>query len=185
MRWRDPAKVPQVNMRVDFPLAGAQFLPTARAAQVKAATYINYLGAAQKMLESGKLLREQEPEPRWQANYDLILAQVVAYQARMYEYGVALEDFIKAPKTASLTRPPNLRLVDWNITTNNKVRSDVSKPYIERSTTLFKQVLQSHPGTPWAERARQELARGFGIDLVPDYDPPYIQVANPKPLPKL
>ncbi|MAV35107.1 MAG: hypothetical protein CMJ59_06575 [Planctomycetaceae bacterium] len=181
----DPAKVPQVNMRVDFPLAGAQFLPTARAAQVKAATYINYLGAAQKMLESGKLLREQEPEPRWQANYDLILAQVVAYQARMYEYGVALEDFIKAPKTASLTRPPNLRLVDWNITTNNKVRSDVSKPYIERSTTLFKQVLQSHPGTPWAERARQELARGFGIDLVPDYDPPYIQVANPKPLPKL
>ena len=181
----DPAKVPQVNMRVDFPLAGAQFLPTARAAQVKAATYINYLGAAQKMLESGKLLREQEPEPRWQANYDLILAQVVAYQARMYEYGVALEDFIKAPKTASLTRPPNLRLVDWNITTNNKVRSDVSKPYIERSTTLFKQVLQSHPGTPWAARARQELARGFGIDLVPDYDPPYIQVANPKPLPKL
>ena len=181
----DPTQARQVNMRVDFPLAAAQFLPAARAAQTKAATYINYLGTVQKMLESGKLLREQEPEPRWQANYDLILAQVVAYQARMYEYGVALEQFIKAPKTAALTRPPNLRLVDWNITTNNNVRTDTSKPYIKRSTELFNQILENHPGTPWAERAQEELTRGFGVDLVPDYDPPYIQVSNPRPLPKL
>ncbi|MEE3368307.1 MAG: vWA domain-containing protein [Planctomycetota bacterium] len=188
--WRvvndlDPTQARQVNMPVDFPLTAAQFLPAARAAQTKAATYINYLGTVQKMLESGKLLREQEPEPRWQANYDLILAQVVAYQARMYEYGVALEQFIKKPKTASLTRPPNLRLVDWNITTNNNVRTETSKPYIKRSTELFNQIIADHPGTPWAERAQEELTRGFGVDLVPDYDPPYIQVANPKPLPKL
>ena len=181
----DPTKARQVNMPVDFPLAAAQFLPAARAAQTKAATYINYLGTVQKMLESGKLLREQEPEPRWQANYDLILAQIVAYQARMYEYGVAIEQFIKTPKTAALTRPPNLRLVDWNITTNHNVRTETSKPYIKRSTALFNQIIADHPGTPWAARAQQELTRGFGVDLVPDYDPPYIQVSNPKPLPKL
>ena len=181
----DPTQARQVNMRVDFPLTAAQFLPAARAAQTKAATYINYLGTVQKMLESGKLLREQESEPRWQANYDLILAQVVAYQARMYEYGVALEQFIKAPKSAPLTRPPNLRLVDWNITTNNNVRTDTSKPYIKRSKELFNQIIKEHAGTPWAERAREELTRGFGVDLVPDYDPPYIQVSNPQPLPKL
>jgi hypothetical protein len=30
----------------------------------------------------------------------------------------------------------------------------------------------THAGTPWAERAQWELNRGFGVELVPDYEAP-------------
>jgi hypothetical protein len=62
---------------------------------------------------------------------------------------------------------------------------DVIKPFVEKASRLFSQVIQDHPGTPWAERAQWELNRGFGVRLRPIYEPPYVNVKNPKPLPKL
>ncbi|MCA9220618.1 MAG: VWA domain-containing protein [Planctomycetales bacterium] len=174
-----------VEVRLEFAIDLPSFVRQARENQQKAKLLIGYFGWAQKLLEEGRTLRDQEPEPRWQGNYDIILAQTVAYQARLYEYGVALEEFIKSPKTAPLTKAPNLHLVHWDAHTVKKTRSDESLPYIEKSIELFQTVIDNHPGTPWAARAKWELARGFGVDFVPDYDRPYTKPTGPLiPVPK-
>ena len=177
-----------IEMRMRFSTDSATFLRQARQEQQKAKTYLSYLANAQKALENGYKLRESELNARWQANYDLIYAQLIAYQARVYEYGAALEVFIRDPKTAPLLQPPNRRLVGWDITGQSKLSAaEVSQPYIERAVELYNTVIKLHAGTPWSERATQEINRGFGLQLVPVYRAPPRRVPNgvpPIPIPK-
>ncbi len=173
-----------VELRMEFSLNPQQFVAQTRQEQAKAKMHLQYMAEAERRLIAGAKLREQEVDPRWQANYDLILAQLVAYQARTYEYGVALDAFINNPKTAPAMRN-NRKLVHWDIRTTKKTRTEEAKPYIERARTLFADVQKNHPGSPWAARASWELRRGFGVDLGPDYRVPYVQVKNPMKPPKL
>jgi hypothetical protein len=173
-----------VEMRMEFSLVPSEFRTQMKQEQAKALMHLRYMAEAEKALADGKRLREQEADPRWQANYDVIYAQLIAYQARMYEYGVALEDFMRNPKTAPLMRG-TARLVHWDVGTVAKTRTEESKPYIDRATVLFKQLQEEHPGSPWAARAVWELRRGFGIDLHPDYHAPYVNVTNPMKPPNL
>ena len=126
----------------------------------------------QKALEKGAVHRRDEADPRWQANYDLIYAQLIAYQARIWEYGASLEAFIKNPSVVPLTKPPDLHLVHWNVAVRKETLTKESKPYIERAREVFELVMQNHPGTPWAARADGELTRGFGVDFQPEYHRP-------------
>ena len=132
--------------------------------------------AEQALLAAAKL-REQEADPRWQANYDLILAQLVAYQARIYEYGVALDAFIAKPKTAPAQKGQRF-LASWRIHTMKQVRTEEAKPYIDRARSMFSEIKNEHPGSPWAARANWELARGFGVDVRPNYDIKYRTVPS-------
>jgi len=182
--YRRDVAVP-IEMRVHFSPQFPEFVKQARIEMVKAKRYLVYLARVQKALEEGASYREREADPRWQGNYDLMYAQLIAYQARIWEYGASLEEFIKNPKTAAPTKPPKLHFVHWDVVCRKKTLTEESKPYIERSTELFKVVKQNHPGTPYAGRADWELKRGFGVDFRPDYDPIY---ATPKvtiPVPKL
>jgi hypothetical protein len=173
-----------VEMRMEFSLNPPEFVEQARREQEKAKMHLRYMAEAEKALLDGKHLREQEADPRWQANYDVILAQLIAYQARIYEYGVALDEFIKQPKTAPPTKS-NKRLVHWDIGTMKKTRTEESKPYIERANDRFVKIREDHPGSPWSARANWEMRRGFGVDLFPEYRIPYKKVANPMKPPKL
>ncbi len=173
-----------VELRMEFSLQIQQFVQQARQEQGKAKMHLRYMAEAEKALVDGKHLRQQEVDPRWQANYDLILAQLTAYQARTYEYGVALEDFINNPRVAEPMKGDR-KLVHWDIRTVGKIRTEDAKPYIERAKVLFAAVQRDHPGSPWAARAAAELRRGFGVDFRPDYHLPYRKVANPIKPPKL
>jgi hypothetical protein len=180
----DSAKI--IEMRMSFSVDFTALRQEAIAEQQKAVVYLNYLARAQKELEKIKRLRDQETSPRWQANYDLMHAQLIAYQARIYEYGAYLETFLRAPKAAPRTKEPNLTLVAWGLTTRAKlVAPEKSQPYIDKATALLEAIIKDHPGTPWAARAQWELGRGFGVELFPDYHAPYPSVANPKPPPNL
>ncbi|MCO6459685.1 MAG: VWA domain-containing protein [Pirellulaceae bacterium] len=182
----NPQSAQVIELRVEFSIDPAAFLAQARREQEKAIIYLRYLAEAEKALAEAARLRQQEANPRWQGNYDLIFAQIVAYQARVYEYGASLEAFIQNPKVVPLTKSPNLRLVNWDITTRKQtLTGDIAQPYIDRATDMFNEVIRNHPGTPWAARADWELKRGFGVDVVPDYEPPYVEVSNPIPVPKL
>jgi hypothetical protein len=178
---------PKIEMRVEFPREFDRFVPAARREQGKAIVYLQYLAAAEATVGQMDRQRKDEASPRWQANYDLLHAQLVAYQARMYEYGACLEDFIKNPKTAPLTRKPNLTHVHWDIRTRQSLReAQKVQPYVDRATAMFQAILEDHPGTPWAARAEHELRRGFGVELVPDYDIPHPTPTAPLiPVPKL
>lgn len=147
--------------------------------------YINALAAASQTVEKLQYDREQETDPRWQANYDLLRAHLVAYQARVYEYGTYLQQFAQKPDIVPLTKSPNLILEDWELGTRKETLTEESRPYIERATALYQTVIQNHPGTPWAAMAQQELNRGYGVKLYPDYEPPLPKVSNPIPIPNL
>ena len=173
-----------IEMRMEFSLDPQKFVQQARQEQAKAKLHLQYMGEAERVLIEAQKLREQEADPRWQANYDLILAQLVAYQARIYEYGVALEAFMANPKKAPLKKGNSI-LHNWDIHTVKPVRTEEAKPYIDRAHSMFAEVKKLHPGSPWSARADWELRRGFGVDLRPDYDLPYKKVENPMKPPKL
>ncbi len=121
----------------------------------------------EKRLKAAKNLRDREPDKRWQAHYDLMLAQVVAYQVKTYEYLACLDETIalyrknalkpsKMPEEGKLT-------VNWVI--NHAVetkapKSETEKKYAE-ARQLMDQVIKNHPNTPWADLAKDELNRGF------------------------
>jgi hypothetical protein len=177
----------QVEMRVHFAPNYEEFVRQANLEGVKARNYLTYLSRVQKILEDGSRYRTEEADPRWQANYDLIYAQLVAYQARIWEYGAALEAFVREPEVVPLTKPPDRHLVHWNVHVRQQTRTEESLAFIERARQLFAVVIENHPGTPWAARAENELQLGFGVDFRPEYRKPYY---NPPggvtvPIPKL
>jgi len=175
-----------IELRVEFSIQPAELVRQVAVEQEKAKVFITYLEEAFRQLEKIAPLRDQEESPRWRANYDLICAQLLAYKVRLYEYIAGLDAFVKKPKVVPLKKAPNLTLTHWDIGTRKETLTGAKTAKdVERATAMFDKVIETYPGTPWAARAQWELRRGFGVDLFPDYEPPYPKVTNPSPLPKL
>ena len=121
--------------------------------------------------------REQEPSPRWQANYDMLLAQSVAYRVRVLEYMTYLDGFLKNPK--ALKDP---KTTHWRVDARPRtITGEATQADVARAIERFKAVIEAHPGTPYASRAQWEINRGFGVEMVEHYhDPRWDQVKWPK-----
>ena len=94
-----------------------------------------------------------------------MLAQIVAYQIKAYEYRACLEEMVKNPPRAQADAHPRAdRRVGRSTTrtTARPRRSETEKKYAE-ATRLLKEVIARHPKTPWADLAQDELNRGFGV----------------------
>ena len=131
----------------------------------------------QERLEELQRARVQEPSPRWQANYDLLVGQVMSYKVRVFEYLAYLDVFANNPKAKKASKTTH-----WRIHTRKKTITDeVSKETRDRAVEIFKTLIAEHPGTPYAARAQWELARGFGVDLREHYHPAdWDDVVRPK-----
>jgi hypothetical protein len=186
--WNEAVR-PHIELQVHFSPNPQDFIKQAVEARAKSVRYVQYLDLAEKVFDSDemKYARRQETSPRWQANYDLLFAQILAYKVRNFEYAAYLDWFLKNPKVVPLTQSPNLLLVHWDITTRKEtLTGELTAAYIERSKELFQKVIENHPGTPWAARAEWELQRGFGVELVPAYRAPYRTYTGPViPIPNL
>jgi hypothetical protein len=179
----NPVAEPHIIMRHHFSIKPDEFSRQVQTELVKARNYVIYLDQREKEMDSLRSQRDNEPNFRWRANYDLIYAQIIAYKVRVYEYGAYLEDFIRNPKPIKNPLGPNKKTTHWDLTTRQKtITGDLTAAYIVKARDLFIQIGKDHPGTPWASRADWELKRGFGIDLVEDYDDPrrYQGVKLPK-----
>ncbi|MGC3968468.1 MAG: VWA domain-containing protein [Pirellulales bacterium] len=168
-----------INLAQRFSGDRAEWNREMDAEMAKAKQYVLYLDAAEKALRGAQPLRGREKEPRWRAHYDLTLAQVVAYKARVYEYGAYLALFRQNPKPFD---PPtaNRELGGWNLNERGATVADkITKPIAENASNMFRAIIAEYPGTPWATRAEYELRRGYGIDLRPWYFNP-----NPPPNPR-
>lgn len=147
-----------------FPIDPALMIPLAQKAILLSTVRLNLLLAIQTKLEKLQKLRDRDPEKRWQAHYDLMLAEVVAYQIKSYEYRACIEEMIKSrPKPK--TMPNQNLIVEWVIDhapdrVTPKERTD--KKYAE-AEKLLKEVIARHPRTPWADLAQDELNRGLGV----------------------
>lgn len=131
---------------------------------------LNALLEIEKRLRAMEPARDKEASKRWQANYDLMLAQVVAFQVKAYEYRACLAEMVKlgnqgklAPKNPPI---PNKRRTDWVIDHSGKKKApneETEKKYAE-ATRLLERVIERHPDTPWADLAQITLGRGLGCD---------------------
>ena len=149
--------------RRHFPIDPSQMIEAANEAGVQATVRLNDLLAIQKRLESLQKLRDREPEKRWQAHYDLMLAQIVAYQIKSYEYRACLEEMVKNPPRPA-KMPTTELVVEWVIDHSHDRKSPkekTEKKYVE-ATKLLKEVIARHPKTPWADLAQDEFDRGLG-----------------------
>jgi hypothetical protein len=147
-----------------FPVAPAEMIPVANVAAALATERLKVLLAIQARLEGLQKARDREPSRRWQAHYDLMLAQVVAYQVKTYEYRACLAEMVKTvPKPKKL--PSADLMVEWELhhsTVPKASKEETAKKYAE-ATKLLKLVIERHPKTPWADLAQDELNRGLSV----------------------
>jgi hypothetical protein len=150
--------------RREFPVDPAQMIPLANEAGAKASERLQVLLEIQKQLESLKKLRDREPEKRWQANYDLMLAQIVTYQIKSYEYRACMEEMVTNPPRPKKMPGPDL-VVEWVIdhSPGRKAPKEKTEKKYQEATRLLKEVIERHPKTPWADLAQDELNRGLGV----------------------
>lgn len=165
--WQPGSKGSRCEVRLShFSIDRAVFANEAAVEMKKAEDLIRYLAEAQKGLESVAGHRAREKSPRWRANYDLIYAQVVSYQARLQEYGWYMAEFTKNPKPVKNifgnARPTNGW---WVHGVQRLLKPDVTQAQRDKADTLFREIQKEYAGTPWGERAGDELKRGYGIEL--------------------
>ena len=186
--WNEAVR-PHVELRVHFSPDPNTFVKQANQERAKSIRYVDYLVKAENVFASEEMryARSQETSRRWQANYDLLYAQILAYKVRNFEYAAYLDWFLKNPQVVPLTKEPNLQLVHWDISTRKEtLTGEMTDSTIAQSREMFQGVIDEHPGTPWAARAQWELRRGFGVYLRPRYRAPYRDYSGPHiPIPKL
>ncbi len=125
---------------------------------------LNVLIAIEKRLRGLEKLRNRETEKRWQAAYDLMLGQIVAYQIKAYEYRAnLLEMQARPPKPAKMPTPE--LTVQWRLNHSKEMKAPkekTEKVYVE-AMRLLTEVIKNHPNTPWADLAQDEINRGFSV----------------------
>ncbi len=149
-----------------FSTESEQLVQSALAEGGKATFKLNALIDIQKQLESMIKLREREPEKRWQAHYDLMLAQTVAFECIAYEYRALMASIIKSPPVPKRPPGPN-ETITWRVDhskTPLAPRNETAKKYAE-AERLLKNVIDRHPKTPWADLAQDTINTGFSVDL--------------------
>jgi len=151
------------------------------------------MSVAQQKLESVKKFRDREPELRWRASYDLISAQLYAYRVRLFQYGLALDQFgknmpklIKKPKSNRWlirTGARQMIMPDKQQEKLLRVTADDLKQAHKTALEQLSLVAANHPRTPWSRRAEWELSRNFGASFSEHYHAPPKPNAKPRPKP--
>jgi hypothetical protein len=155
-----------------FPIDRTAFAQAAEKETNQADELSKRFHEARKSLEALKAERDRETD-RWRANYDLLYAQTIAYPVRLREYAYYLAEFAKTPKTIKNPLGPARPTNGWDIRTVKRLlKPDESAAERESAESLFRQIQKDYPGTPWAQRAAEELKRGYGVELIESYSEP-------------
>jgi hypothetical protein len=152
--------------RRDFPIEPEELVKAALEEGQKATLKLNILLDIQNRLEAVAKVRDREPEKRWQAHYDLMLAQTVAFQVKAYEYRALMASIVKAVPAPTRPADPDL-VVTWVVNHSQKplaARNDTGKKYAE-AERLLKEVIIRHLKSPWADLAKDTLNRGFSVQF--------------------
>jgi len=142
-----------------------KFVNELQSANAKAETYLQGLQRGIQVIEQTEPHRERERSPRWQANYDLMRAELYAYAAQTHLYRQALAEAVRKMDETPQTLPGNRRLVKWKIADRKRIEPDqTAAEYLDAAKQYYLDVIRNHPGTPWAVRAARELADYFDVD---------------------
>ena len=155
------------SYRLDFPVNLAELLPALTEEGQRAKGRLDDLLKMQKRLEQLEPARDREPDKRWQAHYDLMLGQIVAYQIKAYEYRACLKElFEKKPKPS---KTPTEKLhVWWGLGHSNQAegRQGRDEQEIRRGQRALPEGLRAAPehplGRPREVGAGARLQRRLG-----------------------
>lgn len=184
----------QVFVKVDE----ARMVNELSTAQQAAARLSPELNALCLVLAEGEKHKAKETSPRWLASFDLSYGTALAAKVRNDSYNAMLA---LAKRGMNFEDPKNNT---WTISPSDKISVDSR---LEKDANLARELLQNvvdnHPGTPWALLASRELSNPIGwewkesfTDLTPpprrdpppNNTPPRPAPANdgmlPPPLPK-
>jgi hypothetical protein len=157
------------GFRTTFPIEPDALVTAALPAMEQATIRLNQEIAFEKQLRALEKLRDREPEKRWQANYDLMLAQLVASEVKAYEYRACLQEMVQMVQKGQPPRPSKLPSADltvyWELHHSRQLKApkEQTAKKIAEAERLLKLVIERHPHTPWADLAQDFLDRGFGV----------------------
>lgn len=154
-----------------YPLDFDEFQQAGRAQFDRALRSMAKLNEGIRRLEAIEPLRAREREARWRAAFDLCYAQLLAYRVRQFQFLLALDKHAKdrpKPKDPKHNRwhmhhAKTLLEPDERQTAATKVDPEEVHRQRKRAIEMYRVVLEEHPNTPWAQRARQEQRWSFGI----------------------
>jgi hypothetical protein len=160
----------RVELRHYFPLSRDAFRQAASDEQATSKRMIEYLSEAERALVTIQRLRDLEANPRWRANYDLMLAQVYSYQVRIYQYGLALEAFMRNPPPIKNIHGLKRLTTGWHIAWRNSIiehpdakLNEWMQEHLRLANDQYQKVIREHVGSPYASRAQFEMNRGYGV----------------------
>jgi hypothetical protein len=107
--------------------------------------------------------RDKEPSKRWQANYDYVLARLLARLAYVNEHNYMLGQLrLELPP-----RDPKLHN-GWRLASQQEIQSGKEARDLAREAqALFQKLIKEHPGTPWALLAKRERLTALGLRWEP------------------
>ncbi|AMV40835.1 vWA domain-containing protein [Planctomyces sp. SH-PL62] len=160
------AETRELRYRREFPIEAQGQASAALAEIPQVSERLTALVDVQKRLEALKKYREREPERRWRAHYDLMLAQTVVFQIKAYEYRALMQRLVRDPQKPTKQPTPDVS-IDFVVDHSSKPlapEAETAKKYVE-ARRLLDDVVAAYPNTPWADLAKDTLARGFSVIL--------------------
>jgi serine/threonine protein kinase len=128
------------------------------------ASMISKLQDALEALKEAGTGLDQEESKRWQANYEFVLAKLLARLIFVHEYSLML----------AMARKDNLPLLKpgqtgWRLASAPKMQNrelHIKKLLRDRKAALDS-LMKKHPGTPWEVLARREGVTNLGLEWQP------------------
>lgn len=108
--------------------------------------------------------RDEEKSPRWQANYDFVLACLEAQLAYTYEYNFMLGQIRKDQL------PPRdpAKHSGWGLASQAKLQSGAeARKLAADSQKILKKLAKEHKGTPYEVVAKREALKNLGLEWQP------------------
>lgn len=197
-----PGHDPLLNIREHwYPLEKPAFLEEAVKQVAKARRSMELLAQAIAILEKIEPQRAREDFDRWRASFDLAVAQTRAYRVRLFQFLLAMDAHAaNMPKPREKSNRWNVQrtrtMIEPDEQQFQRLKKEFNYPkgreeylaYVAAETKavteLYRNVIEEHPGTPWARRADFELRQGFGMRFVdvfrdPNYDKPDVKLPKP------
>jgi hypothetical protein len=106
--------------------------------------------------------RDKEP-PRWQANYDYMLARLKAQLAYLNEYSALLGQMRKDQQPAL---EPKVH-TGWRIASQASVSDASAKKLANESKKTLERLMKEHPDTPWEILAKRDHLTNLGLEWQP------------------
>lgn len=179
----DPEEDEELRIRRwHYPLEPDEFRREGDRQFERALRAMRIVNEAVERLERVRPDRDLEASQRWRAAYDLMYAQCLSYRVRQFQFLLAIDQHAETEP-----KPEDPKSNHWDLRhvqqlvepTEQQVRvTKVDMEEIEHqrqlATEMYQAVIDRHPGTPWAQRAQQEINFGYGITFVDNFwDPRY------------